>query len=135
MLLHDYSTKKLLSEKYAYVRELYNKDPIMYSYVIANNISIFAPFPKPLVSYDISEEQKLCVYNEEVKTLLKWIKINIILKLDILDNTTLNVLIRIATGILNKINISDEIKQLFHTNMVKNLNREHFEIIAETLPF
>ena len=64
-----------------------------------------------------------------------WICKNIILQLDLLNHITLGVLIRIATGMLNKIDIPKGNKLILHEHMVKNIQNEYFKIITESLPF
>jgi hypothetical protein len=104
-------------------------------FILLNNTSVFGPFPVPSVVYDISEEQKLAIYNPEVTKVLNWVNSRIVINLSYLDYKTLDVLVRIATGMLNKLDIPSETKILFHNNMVGNLRREHSEIMNSQLPF
>lgn len=133
MLLHyPYKDNKSKKEKYRFLEEQYNKG---HTYLIQNNVSIFGPYPKSDVPWDISKAEKIAICNKEVVNLINWIKKNIIIKLGSIDYRTMNVLIRIATGMLNKINISEDLKREFHYNMVINLKCEYYIIIDEDLPF
>lgn len=116
---------------YEYVHKIYKRKP----YIFYNNIRVFGPFPEPSCSWDISEEQKIAIYNNEVKTVLRWINENITSSLAVIDYRTLGVLIRIATGMLNKCNIPKDVKLLFHENMVKNLTEESTKCALSVLPF
>lgn len=121
-----------LSEKYRQMRELYKSGN---TYVLSNNVNLFAPFPKSDVPWDISNEEKIAIYNPEISSVLNWIKSRIIANLGIIEYKTLDVLIRIATGMLNKVNIPKETKILFHDNMVHNLKAEYYLILDSDLPF
>lgn len=134
MLIHDYSPKDRtkLCDKYKWALEMYNKG---HTYVILNNVSVFGPFVKPMVPWDISTDRHIAIYNEDVQQLIKWIIVNIVLPLPTLTYKSRDVLIRIATGMLNKIDIPDCLKIMYHDNMVRNIIDEHHEIICDDLPF
>lgn len=121
-----------VKEQYEYLRNEYNNGAY---HLLLNNIEIFGPFPQPEVPWDISEVQKIATYNKEVTKVLTWLKVNVIVKLVDLDYRTLNVLIRIATGMLNKCNIPKEVQIMFHDNMVESLNSEYSKIVTSDLPF
>lgn len=121
-----------LAEKYAYYRRMYLKG---HTYILLNNINVFGPYPQPDVSWDISETEKIAIYNPEVTSVLNWIRVKIIINLGCIDYKTLDVLVRIATGMLNKCNIPKEVQIMFHDNMVENLRREHDDIMLSLLPF
>lgn len=121
-----------IQEKYDYLHQLYNCGQ---KQILLNNIKVFGPYPQPEVSWDISEVQKIAIYNPEVVKVLDWIKTKIIINLGIMDYKTLDVLIRIATGMLNKCNIPKEVQIMFHDNMVENLKTEHQECVLSGLPF
>lgn len=128
ILFHDEMFPNMpLNEKYIYLKT--------HKYALLNTVTVFGPFPKAKVSWDISEEQKIATYNQEVTKVLTWIKMKIILNLDALDYKTLHVLIRIATGMLNKCQIPKETQIMFHDNMVDNLQIEQTNIILSQLPF
>lgn len=49
-----------------------------------------------------------------------WINTNIVVKTDINSQITEDVLIRIATGMINNLDIPDYYKRLVHLNLIKN---------------
>lgn len=118
--------------KYVYLNELYKSGK---HHILLNNISVFGPYPRPEVPWDISEVQKIATYNPEVTSVLTWINTNIVIKLCDMTYKTKDVLVRIATGMLNKCNIPKEVQIMFHDNMVNNLDVELDEIIQSDLPF
>lgn len=118
------------AEKYRYLNS-----KKQHSYILQNNIDVFGPFPASDVQWDISEAAKIAIYNPEVTSVLTWIKTNIIFELGIIDYRTLGVLIRIATGMLNKCDISQELKIMYHDNMAWNLRNAHNDIVLSDLPF
>ena len=120
------------AKKYEYLNNMYKKGQ---EYILLNNTSVFGPYPRPEVSWDISEVEKIAIYNPEVTKVLNWIKTKIVINLGSIDYKTLDVLIRIATGMLNKCNIPKTVQIMFHDNMVANLRKEHQEIILSDLPF
>lgn len=121
-----------LAKKYNYLKRMYDSGN---SYILLNNVCVFGPYPRPEKSWDISEAEKVAIYNKEVQKVLTWIKTKIIINLGLLDYKTLDVLIRIATGMLNKCNIQKELQIMFHDNMVENLRSESNKIILDDLPF
>lgn len=133
-LINDEFAPKFNStyEKYKYFKQEYEKG---HTYILLNNVRIFGPFPKPAVPWDISEEEKIAIYNPEVTKVLTWIKTRIVINLASIDYKTVDVLIRIATGMLEKTHIPKETKILFHDNMVENLRQKQTEIILSSLPF
>lgn len=122
-----------LADKYEYLKRFYLLSPA--NSFILDNREVFAPFPEPNVPWDISDVEKIIVYNKDVAKVLKWIQTKIVINLGCIDYKTLDVLIRIATGMLNKCDIPKDIKIMLHENMVKNLRAEHNNIILSTLPF
>lgn len=121
-----------LADKYEYLKQKYNEG---HHYILQNNVNVFAPFPESDVPWDISEVNKIATYNPEVTKVLSWIKTRIIINLVCIDYKTLDVLIRIATGMLNKCDIPKDVKIMFHEHMIKNLREEHKNIMLSTLPF
>lgn len=121
-----------VADQYDYLKKKYDSGC---HYILLNNIRVFGPYPRSDVPWDISEAQKIAIYNSEVTKVLSWVNTNIVIKLGIIDYKTTGVLIRIATGMLNKCNIPKEIQIMFHDNMVKNLQAEQSEIILSGLPF
>ena len=121
-----------IAKKYEYLRELYFNGN---THILLNNVSVFGPFPRPEVPWDISEAQKIATYDPEVTKVLTWIKTKIIINLSRIDYKTMGVLVRIATGMLNKCNIPKCVQIMFHDNMVENLRKEHDAIVVADLPF
>lgn len=119
------------AEKYEYFRRMYPT----HNYVLLFETAVFGPFPRPEVPWDISEAEKIAKYDPEVSKVLTWVNTKIIINLSIIDSKTLGVLIRIATGMLNKCNIPKCLQIMFHDNMVENLKTEHNEVIMSGLPF
>lgn len=134
LVLESYVTNKeaSLSEKYMSLRKKYENGE---THIISCERAVFEPFPKPSVPWDISELEKKVVYDPEIRKLRIWIYKKIILQLDLLNHDTIGVLIRIATGMLNKIDIPKGDKLILHEHMVKNIQDEYFKIITESLPF
>ena len=126
--LQDVST----AEKYEYLEQLYKSGK---THILLNNIRIFGPYPRSEVPWDISEAEKIVIYNKDVANVNKWLKNEIFSKSALSNYKTLDVLMRIATGMLNKCNIPKELQIMFHDNMVKNLRSEHNLIMISGLPF
>ena len=119
-------------EKYVYLNNLYKSGK---HHILLNNARVFGPYPKPNVPWDISEVQKIATYNPEVTSVLNWINTNIVIQLSGITYKTKDVLVRIATGMLNKCDIPKEVQIMFHDNMVENLKVELEDIIQSDLPF
>ena len=119
-------------EKYEYLAQLYKEGK---THILLNNIRIFGPYPQPEVPWDISEAEKIVIYNKDVANVNKWLKNEIFNKSALFNYKTLDVLIRIATGMLNKCNIPKPLQIMFHDNMVENLRSEYNMIVDSSLPF
>ena len=132
MFLSQSVRKQPLSAQYKSLKDLYDSGA---TYILQNNVSVFGPFPCAIVPWDISEAQKIAIYNSEVTKVLNWINSKIVINIASIDYKTLDVLIRIATGMLNKCNIPKKIQIMFHDNMVRNLQAEYTNIILSDLPF
>lgn len=133
-LINEWNLPDSLNEydKYKYFKNEYLNGN---TYLLLNNVNVFGPYPEPEKSWDISKAQKIAIYNPEVTSVLNWIKTRIIINLASIDYGTLHVLIRIATGMLNKCDIPKEYQIMFHDNMVDNLNKTYNNIILSSLPF
>lgn len=118
--------------KYEYVNSVYR---IGNTHIIQNNTRVFGPYPEPTKPWDISEAEKVVVYNREVAKVLAWVMTRIVINLSKIDYRTLHVLIRIATGMLNNCNIPKELSIMFHDNMVENLTSEYNTCVSSELPF
>ena len=120
-----------LKDKYDFLHDFHIDHPEI-PLVFSN---VFGPFPPPCVPWDISEEEKVVIYNKNVNEVLKWITYNIVVNLSIINYKTLDVLIRIATGMMNKCNIRKEYLVYLQSNMVENLWEERKRIVLSQLPF
>lgn len=102
--------------------------------------------PKVFLS-GIEEEDFDVIYtictNKDLRNLLNWVNKSIVLNLGIIDNrtilpkllTTIDVRLRIFTGMLNKIQIQKDISIKIHQNVTSNVKREMSDIVTEDLPF
>lgn len=79
--------------------------------------------------------RSMWILNTELRKLLCWINYNIIRNIDIDSLDTINVKLRIATCMLNKIDIDDVYKIEIHYNLVKNVREEYYNIQLSELPF
>lgn len=118
--------------KYEYINTVYRFGS---THIIVNNTRVFSPYPEPTKPWDISEAEKVVIYNQEVAKVLAWVMTRIVINLSKIDYRTLHVLIRIATGMLNKCDIPKELAIMFHDNMVENLNSEYNVCYTSELPF
>ena len=126
--LQNMSTAK----KYEYLEQLYKSGK---THILLNNIRIFGPYPRSEVPWDISEAEKVVIYNKDVAKVNMWLKNEIFNKSALFNYKTLDVLIRIATGMLNKCDIPKELQIMFHDNMIENLKSEYSIIATSDLPF
>ena len=105
---------KSLRDKYEFIHDFHIDHPE----IPLDFTNVFGPFPAPCVPWDISEEEKVVIYNKDVRKVLKWITYNIVVNLSILNYKTLDVLIRIATGMLNKCDIPKDLQISLHRNRI-----------------
>lgn len=124
--------KERIYKQYDFLKNFYENG---HKYILLNNTRVFAPFPKPTVCYEISDLEKMVIYDQDLSTLNKWILSRIVINLGTLDYRTIGVLTRIATGMLNKLDISRESKNILWLNMVKNIKKDHNDIMLSQLPF
>lgn len=73
--------------------------------------------------------------HKDVEQVLTWIYENIVMKLKDLTYITLNVLIRISTGLLNKCNLDKDLKIQLHLQLVKKIQEEFCYEMNKDLPF
>lgn len=71
----------------------------------------------------------------DVEAVLFWMYENIILKLNSLTYITLDVLIRISTGMLNKCCIEKDLKIQFHDQIVRKIREDFCAEMLKELPF
>lgn len=123
-----------LREEYNKFLEIYESDKKSWNTILQDR-TLFKPFGIRCPVYEINEFEKLFVYNKDVINITKWANENIILKLGKINYNTTMVLIRILTGMINKLSISKEYKILMHDNAVKNIKDEYYKIQNDELPF
>ena len=74
----------------------------------------------------------------DVQKFIHWVNQKIVLRIGQYEYEsikTYDVLLRIATGMLNKLDLSKEEKIEMHDNMVKNVHRELNNVMFQSLPF
>lgn len=83
-----------------------------------------------------------CLTNSLLRNWIQWVNKNIVLQLWCDTEDTTNVKLRIATGMLNKLNEDeryiciDPIEKIqIHSNLVKNIKEEVIKIQLDELPF
>lgn len=111
-----------LFEQYNFVKKIWTQ----YRYDIEQCHSWVQPF-----------DEAKCFVNHDLRRWIRWVNLNICLNLGSEYNSqSLGVKLRIATGLLNKIeSLTDEEKIQLHSNLVRNIHDEINKIIDETLPF
>lgn len=124
--------KSTIMDKYVWFKEVYKTGC---THILLNNTKVFGPYPPAQKPWDISEAEKVAIYNQEVAKVLAWVNTRILINLSCINYKTLHVLMRVATGMLNNCNIPKELSIMFHDNMVENLTREHTRCVLSELPF
>lgn len=109
------------------------------TFILINLNKVFGPYPKNEdVPWNVSEAQML-TQRKDVQDVLKFININLVLPLGYAGESysyqTVGVLLRIATGMLNKLDIPNEYKLMFHEHMTHNIWTEFGICTDENLPF
>lgn len=67
---------------------------------------------------------------------LYWVNEHICLHIDQQSYATMGVMLRIATGMLNKVqSLTDLEKIQIHSNLTHNVHKEYYKLQAEDLPF
>ena len=130
--LPDNMSSKSVADKYRYLKTRYEKGD---TFILFNNNKVFGPFPRGSCPWDISVYEKMAKYDPEVANALNWVNKNIVINISCIDYRTLYVLIRIATGMLNKCNIPKDLQIMLHDNVVRNLKSAHNDCIMSDLPF
>lgn len=75
------------------------------------------------------------IHHKDVESVLIWIYENIVINLKDLTYITLNVLIRISTGLLNKCNLDKNLKIQLHLQLVKKIQERFCYEMNKDLPF
>lgn len=125
MLIHSpllrYVEGETLAEQYKFLR-----DDISLDHYALDDQSVIAPvhfIPMP----------------SDVRNVVNWINKNIVLNLDkylyFPGIRTLNVMLRIATGMINKLDIEKDVRILMHDSMISNIQKEFALLEVELLPF
>lgn len=73
--------------------------------------------------------------NRELKNVILWINKKILKEIKNISLATLDVRLRIATGMLNKVDIKPIVSVIMHDNFVRNLRALYFDLKMEDLPF
>lgn len=123
MLIHSpllqYAEGMSIAEQYNWLLRVYSQDQFM-----LDDTSVFGV--------------ELRCMSKDVRKFVHWVNLKIVLKLgryEYESSKTYNVLLRIATGMLNKLDLPDNIKLIMHDNMTRNIHKELDGIVMETLPF
>lgn len=123
MLIHSpllqYAEGMSIAEQYNWLLRVYSQDQFM-----LDDTSVFGV--------------ELRCMSKDVRKFVHWVNLKIVLKLgryEYESSKTYNVLLRIATGMLNKLDLPDNIKLIMHNNMTRNIHKELDSIVMETLPF
>lgn len=89
------------------------------------------------ISNNMFDKNNLDTYfNYELRTINEWIIKNIVLQMYRMTEATLGVLLRIATGMLNKCTSIDKDEKIrLHDHLCVKLKREYYEMVNESLPF
>lgn len=119
-LLRRYSANPTLKESYEWNRIVWSQ----YRYELQNCSYCISPFS--LVA---------CIINPQLRQLIEWINYNIVRTIDIDTLKTINVKLRIATCMLNKLDLDQISKIEIHSNLVRNVREEYFAIEESELPF
>ena len=123
MLIHSpllrYVEGMSIAEQYNWLLRVYSQDQFM-----LDDTSVFGV--------------ELRCMSKDVRKFVHWVNLKIVLKLgrhEYESSKTYNVLLRIATGMLNKLDLPNNVKLIMHDNMTRNVHKELDNIIMETLPF
>lgn len=119
-LLRRYSATSTLKESYEWNRLVWSQ----YRYELQNCSYCVSPF-------SITQ----CSTHPQLRKLIEWINYNIVRTIDIDNLKTINVKLRIATGMLNKIDLDQISKIEIHSNLTRNIHTEYYAILESELPF
>lgn len=121
-------------EEFTQLTIAYNniKDKLLYSSISVTINSCFL---------EIGEERmyEYLLQYKDLANVIYWINKSILTQLDILESKTLEVRLRIATSMLNKViqenNINKLVGVIIHDNFTKNLRQLYFDLKMDELPF
>lgn len=121
--LNRYSEDFLPSERYEWLRNNWHSDRFCINYA-----AFLGQIPQQI-------ENKFSI-NSECITWTNWVNTKIVLNLGIADYKTINVLLRIATGMLDKISCLTKSEKIeIHRLLTSNIQDELGIIWTESLPF
>lgn len=110
-----YTDNMTLGDKYEFLRKYLSQDRFMV------NCRDFCTTTLP--------------YGHEINKWIIWVNSRIVLQLGHANYRTIGVLLRIATGMLNKLDYPDEFKIKVHSELVARVNAEMYRIALDELPF
>lgn len=119
-LLQRYSFDSTLKQSYEWNRKVWSQ----YRYELQNCSYCISPF-----------SLSACLTHPQLRKLIEWVNYNIVRTIDIDTLSTINVKLRIATCMLNKIDMDKIHKIEIHSNLTRNIRNEYFAIIESELPF
>ena len=122
---------KSLDEQYDYILK-FSQTHKSVSLVSSQPVGLFGPFVGPLWVFNECDFEDM---GPELQKVNEWVTNNILVNLSRTSDKTLDVLIRIATGMMNKCNIRKEYLVYLQSNMVENLWEERKRIVLSQLPF
>lgn len=117
-----------VSEIYEQLRIAYNQGSVG----VLNTTRMIAPITDDEDNYDVIEE---VWRNKDLQTWLQWVNKNITLRIGLISYVTLGVCLRIATSMLNKIDLPFKMSSKIHYYLCNNARNEHSLYIDEDLPF
>ena len=106
-----------------------------YKIVIYGYKSTFPVWKVGITMPEYRFDREWLISHSDVEAVLFWIYENIILKLNSLTYITLDVLIRISTGMLNKCCIEKDLKMQFHDQIVQKIREDFCAEMLKELPF
>lgn len=124
----DYDKEQAKPSKiYSQLRIAYNQGVTG----VLDTIRMFVPYSEQ----DEGEIQYEVWKNSDFHKWINWVNKKITLQLDIEDFRTIDVRLRIATGMLNKLDLPKKLSIKVHRQLVTNVRRELSLINTEDLPF
>jgi hypothetical protein len=116
------------------ISTLYNMLRIAYNQGVTgvlDTLRVFVPYSEQ----DEGEIQYLMWENTEFRKLVNWVNKKITLEIGKADYRTIDVRLRIATGMLNNLNLPKNLNVKIHRQLVFNVRKELGLLNTEDLPF
>lgn len=107
---------------------------------LSDAVTKFSCEPHVLISDDVPSDiaddilYEYCI-NPKLRKLVEWITTRIINEVVICSIYTIDVRLRVATGMLNKLNLDSPMSMWIHDSIVKNCEMVFYDVINEELPF